>query len=440
MPHSAATVRLAPIIKTNHAQALALDMHMIQQLHNDSVEEEQQQREQQLASGAAVGSGAVAGGQQQQQSGQSSKPFRPLNSGQTVNTAYSSPQLSQRQRSLVLFTRHAAPYKCRHQQSERHTVRLTSRQLATAVNSHRPTHTLIYTFPNPPPINEESDTHSQQQQPNSASQAEVEPADSFNVSPSAASLPSPAPLHLTVSASAVSDHPGTDTLLSPGPLQPSSSYSQLSSIHSPHAALHSPVSFQSDRFAPSATSPLLSPTTAANAANEETATATTTTASHTTEVAKSLSFADSPDYDYASSVGSVGLSAAAPMLCSATSAPGGSSTSLSTPLVVPATGLTSRKQFKLSTGIPVGQSLLRHCLPCLPVSSAASSPSHSASTATRSAAASRRQSRQSRQSRRRRASGDDGCCSNLVTCNPLRLSFRFTLVCSLYCKWWSASA
>ena len=106
-----------------------------------------------------------------------------------------------------------------------------------------------------------------------------------------------------------------------------------------------------------------------------------------------------------------------------------SATSLSAPLVVPVSGLTARKQCKISDSLPAGQSLLRHCLPCLPASSTGSASSASSSaSAARSAAAYRRQSRQSRQSRRRRASGDDGCCSNLVTCNPFRLSFRFTLV------------
>ena len=429
MPHSAAaTVRLAPIIKTNHAQALALDMHMIQQLHHDPDDEQQQQQQQQLAE------------QSEQQGAAALKSFRPLNSGQSVHTAYSSPQLGHR--SALSSTSPAMPRRTSADSNSQPGTLSASpsagaRSLQSQVGQHN---TLLYTFPSPPPISEESAAPA-----DSGRRAELESVESLTASPSAAPstapLPSSAPLHVATSSSAISDSLGMDALLSPGPLHPSSSCSHLSAVQSPHSALHSPSSLRSEHLLPAATSPLLSPATATADSATPTAAgageaggAARSASHHSADVVKSLSFADK----YPSGGGgdmSSDFSTPAPLLYPSTSSHA-SHASLSAPLVVPVTstavnaamagtGLTARKQCKISDSGPAGHSLLRHCLPCLPASSASSS---SSTAATRSAAAYRRQSRQSRQSRRRRATGDDGCCSNLVTCNPFRLSFRFTLV------------
>ena len=451
MPHSAATVRLAPIIKTNHAQALALDMHMIQQLHHDAQQEEQQQ--QQAVGGVTVEQHLAA----QQVSGQASKqPFRPLNSGQSVNTAYSSPQLSHRS-ALTSSSPAMARRTSTDANSQQYSSALSPSPLASsrALQAHLGQHhTLLYTFPNPPPINEESDAHTQQTAMVDSGSPRY--ADSSEPWPHSA-LPASLPLHVAVSSSAMSDGGGADALLSPGPLQPSSSCSSLSVVQSPHSSqphqhLHSPVSAHSPHFTPPSTSPLLSPTDpaiarAAHTANASTAningmiadtiTGTATTASeatlsgellaHSGEAGKSLSFADTYSAEKSVNGGAAtGLSVDAPLLYAASSSPT-ASTSLSAPLVVAVGGLSARKQCKISESTPAGQSLLRRCLPCLPESST-SAVSASNAAAVRSAAAYRRLSRQKRQSRLRRASGDDGCCSNLVTCNPFRLSFRFTLV------------
>ena len=420
MPHSAAaTVRLAPIIKTNHAQALALDMHMIQQLHHNAEDEQQHQ--------------------QQQSTDQPLKSHRSLHSGQTAHTAYSSPQLAQR--TNLSPASPAMPRRTSHDTNSQ-TAQLSasplaaSRPLQTQLGQHN---TLLYTFPHPQHISEESDTQLQQstEQPQQASGSPIdaEASDALLSSPSAASLPPSTPLHVAVSSSVASDAFGSDTLLSPGPLHPSSSCSSLSPVHSPQAALSSPASPHSTHFALAATSPLLSPTTTATAAEADVdshladsdTTAARLVSSHAVDGSKSLTFADTYtrsdeglDGSSAASVG--GLPMSAPMLYPAASSPA-SSTSLAARLVVPVSGLAARKQCKISESAPAGHSLLRHCLPCLPTSSTSSSASSSSSAAaSRSAAAYRRRSRQNRQSRLRRA-GDDGCCSNLVTCNPFRLSF-----------------
>ena len=448
MPHSAAaTVRLAPIIKTNHAQALALDMHMIQQLHHDPDDEQQQQQQQQQSTSAAAVPGGAAAGQQPTlpSGGQPLKVFRSLNSGQSVHpsTAYSSPQLSQRAPFALSSSSPALPRRTSadiHSQSA--TVSASPLSGLRIIPSHVGPHPArLYTFPNSPHASDGSDAQQQQQtqQQHSAdsdNQTDVDGASESAIAPlsstvsSSSALPPSAPLHIAVSSSAASDTVATDSLLSPGPLYPSLSCSSLSPARSSHAALNSPVSQRFEHFAPLATSPLLSPT-AAQADIDGTAAAAAPPSPFTQSVdaGRALSFADS-DASGTSSHSSGDVPAALcvsglPLLYPAGSSPT-ASTSLAAPLVVPVSGLTARKQCKISNSAPSGQSLLRHCLPCLPVSSASGGSSSSA--ATRSAAAYRRQSRQLRQSRRRRANGDDGCCSNLVTCSPFRLSFRLTLV------------
>ena len=443
MPQSAAaTVRLAPIIKTNHAQALALDMHMIQQLHHDDDHDDQQQQQHTPQQQQQTGNGTTpAGGQQHQLGGQPSKAFRgsALNSGghsAHINQAYSSPQLTQR----TAFST-SSPALPRRTSAESHSQGGTasasplgsSRMLQAQLGQHN---TLIYTFPDPPAIAEESESpqHEQhrQQQEETAADAETTTTAAYTAplaSPSGGQLSLSAQLHVAVSSSQSSDAAGRDALLSPGPLHPSSSCSELSFQRSAPVGSQSPTSVLSNSFEPAASSPR-SPLPLLGAAIPASDDRCSPFSPHqhqqqAADAGKSLSFAADCSAP-ASSSPPVSLYHSSSSTSSLISP-----TALSAPFVVPVGGsvLTARKQCKISEAQPDTHSLLQHCLPCLPRSSFSSnSSSESATSSTRSAAAYRRAARQTRRSRRRIASGDDGCCSNLVTCNPFRLSFRFTLV------------
>ena len=418
MPHSAATVRLAPIIKTNHAQALALDMHMIQQLHHDTDDEQQQRDAATNGAVTATSAGFSQQQQQQQSSGQPGKPFRPLNSGQSVPTVYSSPQLTQR--SALLTSSSPVLPRRTSTESASQTGTMAASPIAGPRTLHTPLgqhHSTLYTFTHTSDDGEAQSHERQQQQQPLPDTAEVEAIESMDALPSTLSspLPSSAPLHIAVSSSAVSDDVGRDALFSPGSLYPSSSASSLSFTHSPHAALSSPSALH-------CTPPPLSAASASLLLD----TATVADVQDSTAAAAHSPASPVGDASTPAAVTGSGLSSFSPLSFLPSPSFPSSPTSLATPLVASTSGVTARKRCQIRDGAGAGQSLLRHCLPCLPLPSTSSAPSAS-SSASRSAAH-RRQSRLSRESRRRRASGDDGCCSNLVTCNPFRLSFRFTLV------------